>query len=375
MSIMILKIINVIFFLVVLFISLLLIEIAKKKNSLIPVVFIIIIISLICGLRGINVGIDTKAYYKIIESGCEYGHIYDIGFIALINLLLKITTNVKIILVIISCITNSCILCSLWAFRDKLNFSYVFICFYAFCYFKTFSGIRQWIAVALFFVALCMLIKYKKLIFALLITIFSATFHFTGILGMPIVFSVYLMQKKRNMTFEKKIVVSMVCIAVMELLLFITYYFIGDIIIIKAENYIGELLENRETRVGIFQLIKIMIYIAVVFNIKFSSEIILGLKHSCEIVQRSLSKDKDNTCWKITVLMEGIVLLIGMLGYYSSTIGRLNWYFMLFDIFFYSILMDVRDKERLVPITIPSFMVVIVFLFGELTDLSILYFS
>lgn len=130
-------------------------------------ILIIMILSIVGGLRDSTVGKDTWAYIQMIESsnisysGELFYQYTEKGFQILIKLLIYILNEPQYVLISISLLTNGLIISTCWFFREKINFSLSVFCFITMFYFETYNILRQWLAIAIIFFAFRYLIRSK----------------------------------------------------------------------------------------------------------------------------------------------------------------------------------------------------------------------
>lgn len=129
----------------------------SKTISKIFVVLVIIILSLIAGLRDVSVGIDTHAYIRAIisasytYSGELFYRYYEIGFGILLKTLVYILKDPHYVILFISIVTNALIIKTLWRYRGDYSFSFSIFLYYTLYYFETFNISRQYLAISIIF--------------------------------------------------------------------------------------------------------------------------------------------------------------------------------------------------------------------------------
>lgn len=150
--------------------------IAEKKSKAAYLLLSDILLSLLCGLRGEDVGTDTHTYIMSIETVMSGGvHFdFDMGFHLLIKFLTSITNSIPLTLTTISFITISLCYITFWHYRSKGSLSlmvFIFICLF---YPQMFNIVRQMLALSIVFVSTLLLEKKKNVLFCLVLAI--ATF-------------------------------------------------------------------------------------------------------------------------------------------------------------------------------------------------------
>lgn len=162
---------------------------AQKRDSKRLIFMVALILSLLCGLRGDSVGVDTMNYMRYLQnlqsSGIGFGS--DIGFSAFAYVLLKIFNDYHIILLICAILTNYLIVFRLWDFRDKASMALMIFIFAVIQYPYTFNIVRQFLAIALIFWGTRYLDRGKTWGYVL-INILTASIHTSSLACFSIIF-------------------------------------------------------------------------------------------------------------------------------------------------------------------------------------------
>ncbi|CRK80176.1 EpsG family protein [Neobacillus massiliamazoniensis] len=175
--------------------------VAKRVSANIMIGIIVLILSITAGLRSSMVGLDTMQYIRIIEStsstysGELYYRYFEIGFQILIKILMFLVKEPHYVLLLISLITNSLIIRTLWFFREKISFSLSIFCYITMFYFETYNILRQWLAIAIIFFAIRYLLKSRYVLF-LIFVIIASTIHYSAIISLVFI-PIHLFIKKK----------------------------------------------------------------------------------------------------------------------------------------------------------------------------------
>lgn len=113
-------------------------------------------LSLLAGLRGVEVGTDTIYYYSMFEHMLEgHGGYFDsepiFGLIAKISLLLFDAPQAAFI--VVAFLTNGLIIYRLWTMRGSYSFSWAMAVYITLIYPQCFNVMRQWLALSIVFFA------------------------------------------------------------------------------------------------------------------------------------------------------------------------------------------------------------------------------
>lgn len=117
--------------------------------------FVVTILTIICGLRDRSIGVDTMAYVKTFESQSVLNTVllngedkFEIGYKLLVQIVHVFTNNANCFIFVCSVIT----FVGLYIFikeNCRENYQIAILIFMAFLYYTTFSAIRQSIALAI----------------------------------------------------------------------------------------------------------------------------------------------------------------------------------------------------------------------------------
>lgn len=152
-------------------------RLADEKNSIYGLIFIVLVMSVVSGLRGYSVGTDTNAYvnyYLTLQSD-----FFEIGYVLLIRFLM-LAGNVQLTLTCVSFLTYGLFVWRLWLYRKEFDFAVSMAAFMGLVFFAPWNGQRFYIAVAIVFFATYYLFEGKLGRYLLLIVL-AFTFHKTAI--------------------------------------------------------------------------------------------------------------------------------------------------------------------------------------------------
>lgn len=152
------------------------------------VFMIITSLTLISGLRGLSVGLDTENYVNIFKQidrndpTLIWRHI-EPGFIFICKILLTINHNYNFLLFVFALLTNTLIIIRLWELRSISLFNWSVICYYISFYFLSMNISRQFCAIAILFYGTKYLMKKKYFIYGLFIII-AFLFHKSALISL-----------------------------------------------------------------------------------------------------------------------------------------------------------------------------------------------
>lgn len=310
------------FYISILFLATLL---AVLVNAVKPVlkkvilVIIVLLLSLCSGFRGVTVGTDTMGYMLTIES-CRQGYFggvsggMELGFYLLIKSILFVFDNPQFVLVVIALIINSLIIARLWSLKDKISFSFMVFFYTALYYVVTYSGVRQWIAVAVVFYASKYVFGHKYGIFIIFVLV-AGTVHYTALFALLYILLDIIFWKRVPPKYKKIFFIGLISSP------FLLY---GMFILITKTGIISQyyhLLANdyKNINIGFNLFVKLAIILFVVLFVK--------------------EKDyhfKDSAFYKKVILFYFVGVLLTFSGYFYRNISRIGWYFMVYEIIFFS---------------------------------------
>ena len=171
---------------------------ASQNKSKWSIIGIILLLSLLAGLRAKFVGLDTFNYNKLFDAlkAGDESKIYGIekSFRCIAKALLVIFKHNNWLFFIFSLLSNGLLIARLWDFREKSSFSIAVFCYYCVFYFASLNIMRQFFAATLIFYGSRFLSKggyFRFLIFVL----FATLFHRSALIGVGYLFCEFFMWK------------------------------------------------------------------------------------------------------------------------------------------------------------------------------------
>jgi len=186
---------------------------AKKKNSFLPFALLLMVYVLIAGLRSISVGIDTKNYAKLFETG-EYIWLKDKGFIIFTDLFYK-KTDVHTYLFVISLLTYTFTFIGIWGIRKHIDLPLTMTFYFACMFLPTLNIVRQSFAFSIVFLALPLLFKNRYVLFILFVVL-ASTIHIVSFVAILILLFhiICTWSSKRRETKIMIVIFSLIAIAI-----------------------------------------------------------------------------------------------------------------------------------------------------------------
>lgn len=166
-------------------------ELGNTKPSLVFTLFIIIILSIVSGLRwGIG---DTSAYinlYEIISEG-NYNmsdSAYEVGFIYFFKVLMLISSDPQFMIFITSIIFNTFMILTLRQYSSYFEME-IFLFLTTGIYISSMNGIRQWMVISILFYSTRYIIDGKQYRYFIIVALMSLI-HTSAIIMIPVYYVV-----------------------------------------------------------------------------------------------------------------------------------------------------------------------------------------
>ena len=321
---------------------------AKNSGKKVYLFCIMLVLTFVCGCRAYSVGNDTKGYFDVYESMIKTGiNLYaemEIGYEWLCRIILLVIPNPQAVFVLVAFITYMLVILRLWEFRDIAEFDWAIPCFIVSFHFFIQSGMRQGLALAVVFWSTRYLDRNR--LFGYLIGVAIASLlHKSAIAAFVNVFAVLPLWRKLDI---KKQIFLLLCIAVIP---------IGILTVVR--HYTWE--RYQELFSGNFD-----IGMRVFIEIGFAVLSVIAFQFDPCMDYEALNKstiDKKQKCVtsieyriKEVRLFYVVGLLIGNLGYISSTLGRMQMYWYWYQPVFMGMLVKSRYNRTIFKCLVIIFM-------------------
>lgn len=292
----------------------------RTKLGIAFLIMIIVVLSLLSGLRSYSVGTDTLNYvthinyWQTIQNYNRYPTEPGLRFISILTAyFFKGPTSV---LLVVATLTNSLIVYRLWTYKNNISINISILLYSLYYYFMTLSGIRQWVAISIVFWASEYVFKKKYLRFSFFV-ILATLFHNSAIIGLliPIV-DIILNKKKYNI---KKLIFF---------LFVVLPSIIGVLIVIESKFNIfskyGAYFENFNAQVGTGITLWIKMFLSLIIFLVILSEKIIS--------------EEDYNLFKRSFTIYFIGLLMVIPGYYINDFNRIAFYYVIYELIFFGVI-------------------------------------
>lgn len=289
---------------------------AAKQDNRFLLFLGIAILSLTSGLRAYDVGIDTPSYYDAFVSdfAIRPWQFDEEGFRVLARALMALFDNPTVIFLLIAIATNLLVILRLWDFRKNASFAYMSFFYIAVFYIGTMNTMRQYLAVAIVFFATRFLERKKYIPFAISLLVATAI-HTTALMGIVYLF-VYLW---RNTAKEKRVYLGIAAVALVPAsLILVINYESGHI-----ENYFSNSVDN----INVTYIYRVACFLIAV--------LLISLTQDRKKVRSGAMHSEQNEA-PIT-LFAFMGLLASSAGMFFQFLGRLGYYFGMFEVVFWGL--------------------------------------
>lgn len=298
-------------------------ELAARKDQKWWLLAAVVLLSFVAGCRAVSVGTDTPAVTAALirDMGRPiFDHSKDFLYYALCKLLMLIWENPSFVLTVLALLTNGAIFLRLWDFSKEISMPAA-VCVYGLFYFGTSMNItRQILAMALIFYVSRYLFKQKYLWFCLGAVI-AVLIHASACMAL-LLLAVYLFYFDfpgiRRIPLRRRWIALGAAV-------------IGLVLVIFLGRQYSVYLVFSGIRIGIMQPVQLCI-LAAVYVLAYRARRQGGL---------------ENLDWKnfrFIFLLSLLGYAFSLAGYLLEELGRMNYYFKIYEIVFYGTVL----KQRLV---------------------------
>lgn len=285
---------------------------AVHHNDKRQIKLIVVILSLVSGLRAYSVGIDTQNYVRIFENIAAGKFVYAYGveesFKYICYVLMLVCKSPTWMFSVLALVTNGLIVYRLWECRDFADFKFSFICYYVVFYFMTMNICRQFVATAIVFWATRYIFSKKYWKFIVFVFL-SALIHTSSLVGMIFLAFEVFYWKDLNSKQRVFIIFGVMITPV------------GVWGLFNAMSRYNDLFVSNNGSLGIMLLLKFFVFS---LSLLITKKVIGGDGNDKELMTTRY-RFKTVSTWYLT----GIILT--SLGYFFSFVDRIGIVFYLFE--------------------------------------------
>ena len=282
----------------------------REKGNIFFVCLVILLLSLLAGVRSYNVGIDTKNYVQLFSSIYDEHASFEKVFIVIIKLISKVTNNYTVLLCLFSVATNSLIVIRFWQLREVASFHWTILCYYILFYFNTMSGIRQCLAVAMvFFFSRYIIEEWNTKGFFIGI-IFAMFIHRTALIGVLLMAPKFFRETKihRMKVSQLLVVIAMPLVAIVGISL-------------VQDRYVTYISQTTSFNLGYMAFVRLILVMLISYQLLIT-----------------YNKQEENQHYQLGACLfsEYAVLFAVIISYFLPNVWRIGWYFWLYSPVLYS---------------------------------------
>lgn len=327
---------NTVLFLFLLLVSVILIVISDKKNKKFLMILAALILSVLAGFRGVNVGFDTSAYhYAFINHFPKSWQFEEVGFRAITNGLMSIFNNSFIVMFIYALITNVLVFLSFWRYKKKCNFSIMGILYILIYFLSSMNIMRQFVAVAIILYSTALLEKKNYLLF-FLITLGTSLIHKTALLSFVLIF-IYCWS---DLSKSKKIIFGPLVMAIFS---FGLYYILGyenD----HISNYLA--VSNSVNNINLTFMYRVFIFF--LSYILFRKNIRINFRPNYEKKKNMVTNIVDYKEFNKISIIYFLGLIFSSLGLFYGNMSRVGLYYLIFEIFYWGYISKNSNNKKII---------------------------
>lgn len=313
---------------------------AQASGKIRYIVFLILILTLLSGLRATSVGIDTQRYnyfFDLIKNG-EFDYVWGVEYSYKIMMLLfsRLSKSFTIFILLIALLTNMCIILRFWDYRDIVKFEWVVAVYYVMFYFYQMNIMRQMCAVAIVFFGSRYIEKGRYGLF-LLFVVAGYLFHTSAVLGVMFFASEYL--DWSNLSKRKKHFLGLAALLAPVAVLYVAN---------KLSTYL-RYFTHFTLNVGAVLAIKFVMLLLSQWGLKRTV-----IRRREMVGEKDCQSDSTGMGYRITMVEIGyaVGLLICSVGYIIPYADRISLYFYIYECVYLGILMKYKSVRSGYPLVI-----------------------
>ena len=288
----------------------------------------VLLLTLLAGLRGETVGIDTASYlekFQLLAAG-DFAGAYglEFSFKAVCFLVLKFVPSNTFLLLLFAFLTHGLILWRFWDYRQVSSYPWMVFCYYLGFFFMSLNCMRQFCAIAMVFYASRYLERRRLMAFVFGVLL-AAVFHGTAVVGLVLlVFGFFSWKELSNLQ----------RIFFLDVLLLSPLFFLyAQQVYARYARYFSQ----PQVEIGRMLPVKLLFLAGTLLLV------VAGRREGRSPETARTSK------LLLPVLCYGLGLCLALLGYFYPYMERISWYFYLFEgVYFGALLKERRPLQQLV---------------------------
>lgn len=336
-------------------ISYIIANLAETKNKKKYLLYIILLWTFIAGVRAVDVGLDTKQYYKIFNLIATndsqiwwYG--IEASFVHIVEALLFVWNNTTVPFVFMAALTYALVLFRFWEFRNIGHFHWMVFCFFIMHYFASLNISRQFCAVAIIFWGTRYLCKRKYGVYLVTVLI-GCLFHKSAVLGLLFYMFEFFYWKTLIIKQKLFIIAGLLALPIC-----------GCYILSNLSSYY-KYLQLIEVDVGVVLPIKLLLFVVSQSGI---TSTVLRYYPNGDTIQQDEIRDLSIQIRKVRIYyLSGI--LMSFLGYFYSFVDRGALVLYIYEAVYFGIILKVRNDRSIFKLIVFS-LFILIFIIGLIGD-------
>lgn len=311
----------------------------NPKKAIKRIWLIVLILSIVAGLRDTSVGTDTYSYSQMFLNYGNHKHL-EVGFRALVKFLMTIYYNPTFVFLILALLINGFIVFALWRYREYVKFEISVLLFAVLVYFLTFSGVRQYLAVAVCFYFSTFLIKgeVKGYFIYGLACLLMTTIHTSALAGLLLIPAFFVATIKVN----RSITMTQMVLFIVGVIGLVGGFGIVYSKVIDAYGKYFDTQYSNASSLGYMVFFKLFLIIVVIYcNTKSKSKFD---KKTDQVIDYRVKQERIIV--SMSIIVDVVYQGVCFVGYYYSNISRIGWYFIMFEVLLYSKILEKFKEKR-----------------------------
>lgn len=301
--------------------------IADRYNKQSCVWVVILALCLVSGLRGEDVGLDTRGYLAIfgyIKNGAfQYAYGVEESFKYICYAIMKVIPSERFLLLLLAFVTNWCIVTRFWELRGFSSFPCMVLAYYMSFYFATMNVARQFCAIAIVFYGSRYLVKKRPFKF-LLFVVMATLIHRSAIVSL-VLLAMNCFRWKKLPKYQK--IIYIICALFIPVII---------IYVLRFLSGYTKYFTSLSVDIGAMVLIKIGFFAA--------TAIFAFVMHPnfTYFKKGQLLNPDYSFVMQLTCVAYSAALILAGVGYFYAYVDRISWYFYLYEGVYFGMLLKGR---------------------------------
>lgn len=318
------SIISLLFYLVIAAVSAVATYLAQKQNRKALLLFPVLLLSLVAGLRSLEVGVDTETYNALFYftqrmnfSNVTREHLFYYTSVFVLSLF----GTTAAVFTVFAFLINTLVFLRLWDFRYSAHLGVAVFLFVTFYFGGIMNGLRQYIAVAILFFATRYL-KKRQYIRFLFMLVLAISFHNSAIVACLFP-ALYIFPQKAYTLKEVLILgITLICVPLSGMMFF--------------HQYAGYYSDAKEAEFGLMGITRLTILLLTY----------LMFKNAIHVEITDISGFTDNSSFSFVFGICFIGFSLGLSSMIVEYASRMGYYFRIFELVYFGMIFHSSEVGR-----------------------------